>query len=108
MKPIPPKHKEKIASNPFYKKCVNCGSMNNIEIHHTFGQISEMWNYIPLCVKCHRGNFGTINKKAKERAEYESIMRLIESGFENLDKYQKPMDNTWENRINFYLNHYIK
>jgi len=108
MRPIPPKHKKLISDNPFYKKCVNCGSMNNIEIHHVFGQISEMWNYIPLCVKCHRGNFGTIKKEAKERAEYESIMRLIESGFENLDKYQKPMETIWENRINYYLNHFKK
>ena len=93
-------------------KCCVCGK-EGTELHHVFtGQgrknINEVWSIVGLCPKCHRGSFGTISKEVKERAEYESIMRLMESGFENLDKYQKPMDKTWPNRINWYLNHYKK
>lgn len=88
--------------------CICCGRQgcewNHVWTSMGAKKIEEIWSIIPLCPKCHRGNFGTIFPKAKEACERESIKRLIQSGFENLNKYQKPMDNTWINRINYYDN----
>lgn len=56
MRPIPPAHRREIANNDWYRHCIICGG-NQITIAHIFQyggkQISEMWNYLPLCVQCH-------------------------------------------------------
>jgi hypothetical protein len=38
-------------------KCVRCGSVNNIELHHKIqrkdGGTDDEWNLEPLCLPCH-------------------------------------------------------
>jgi hypothetical protein len=109
MRPIPHKLRRELGLDPFMKICVHC-SNEPVEWNHVWTyagkQINEIWSIIPLCQHCHRGNSGTIFQEAKERCEYESIKRLVDSGFENLEFYQKLNDKTWENRINYYTNVY--
>jgi hypothetical protein len=109
MRPIPKKLLNQLLADPRNQHCTKC-KRHGTELHHVWKyagkQINEAWAIVGLCTKCHRGSNGTISKKAKKEAEYESVMRLIESGFENLDKYKKPMDGYWENLINFYTKYY--
>lgn len=92
--------------------CIACGKYGT-ELNHVWTnmgskQINEVWAILGVCDKCHRGNNGTMKKGVKEKCEAESIKRLIESGFENLNLYQKPMDSTWENRVVYYTRYYKK
>lgn len=56
MRAIPPAHRREISNDEFFKKCVVCGS-HKVQIHHNFiyagKQISELWNYVPLCEEHH-------------------------------------------------------
>lgn len=44
--------------NRFDHKCVNCGSTEDLEIHHivplTLGGTNAITNLVPLCVNCHK------------------------------------------------------
>lgn len=124
MRPIPKKLRQRLVESKEMDECCCCkyddeekrksvkSRRTNIEWNHvwTFAgrQINEIWSLVPLCEYHHRGNNGTITKAGKEASEYESVRKLIDSGFENLSKYQKPMDNTWENLINYYTKYYEK
>ena len=109
MRPLPAKLRKRLKDDPFMKACVSCGGTQDIEWEHCWlhknKQINEAWSIVPLCMRCHRGNNGTVRSGVKDKARKASIERLIWSGFENLEKYRKPMDDTWENRINFYTKH---
>ncbi len=56
MRPIPAKHRKIISEDPYYKTCArkaDGGCWGRITIEHVFiyagRQISELWNYLPLC-----------------------------------------------------------
>lgn len=110
MRKIPEKLRRRLCEDDFMKCCVSCGSQLNIEWEHPWTyagkQINEVWSIVPVCRKCHRGNNGTVGPKVKDRARKASIERLIDCGFENLNLYKKPMDDTWEQRINYYTKYY--
>lgn len=78
--PISKKVREENSNDPFFKKCCNCGSEQDIEWHHplSYGknnkQISDI--VVPLCKKCHRGNgLGSIDPVARLWAELWAITR---------------------------------
>ncbi len=68
MQPIPQKHRKLIDQDTYYKSCVICGS-REVEIHHVFiysgRQISDMWNYQPVCRKHHAEGTPHNNKYKK-------------------------------------------
>jgi len=58
MRPIPPKLKEEMATDPFYEKCCIGGDCaGRIEWHHALiyagRQINEKWAILPACHKHH-------------------------------------------------------
>lgn len=105
MRPIPKKLRERLPKEFDMETCVNCGCEGS-EWNHVWKyagrQINEIWSIVPLCTFCHRGNFGTIYQEAKIASERESIRRLVDSGLENIEKYQKLGDTTWNDRIIYY------
>ena len=70
---IPPKIREIISNDPYYKKCArhNQDCDGRITIEHVFlyagRQISDLWNLIPLCERHHSVgkylNSGLLNKE---------------------------------------------
>lgn len=63
MQPIPIKHRELINTDPFFRECVRrkesiCSGRITIEHAFVYGgsQISEMFNYVPLCWHHHLGD----------------------------------------------------
>jgi len=97
MRKIPPKHREIINSDLYYKTCVrqnegNCAG--NITIEHAliFGgrQIAELWNYIPLCEYHHSvNNYQDGGDLDKEKNTYFALNRATD---EELLKYSKALD----------------
>jgi hypothetical protein len=90
MQPISEKHKKIISSDPFFKRCLICKSIK-IEIHHVWTyagkQISELFNYAPLCKEHHTGKNGFHNNKnIKEKIEYIMILRM---NYDDMTKYPK-------------------
>ncbi len=73
MRPIPARHKEIINSDPYYEVCARmneeCEGRMTIEHAFTYAgrQISEMWNYVPLCWYHHLG-LGLNKRKNREIA----------------------------------------
>ena len=62
------KYRESIVSK--YNRCFLCGSSRHIEIHHIYSgsrrkKSTEYGLVVPLCDKCHRGQFGVHNNKDK-------------------------------------------
>ena len=97
MRKIPLAHKNNISNDPFFKECArkNDGSCKGrITIEHALiyagRQISEMWNYVPLCeyhhdVNTQQGN-GDLNK---EKNVWIALNRAEKS---DLDKYSKAIN----------------
>lgn len=111
MRPIPASLKQRLLEEQDMETCCHCGRKADITWEHPWTyagkQINEIWSVIPACRKCHLGRNGTGTKGFKDSARYESIKRLIASGFENIDKYNKdPL--TWPNRIHYYTKFYEK
>lgn len=85
------------------KFCFICGR-RQVEWHHALiyagRQINEPYAIVPLCVKCHRGNNGTIYHDVKEKCELETI----KNGLQDLKiKYPK---FDWTKRLQFLTNRY--
>lgn len=92
MRPIPANHRKQIADDDFYRKCYVCGD-SKVEIHHVFSysgrQISEMWNYVPLCRAHHAEttphNMG-YKKDTRNYIEWCTVMKMTA---EDKQKYPK-------------------
>lgn len=81
------------------KKCCYCNA-TPVEWHHALQyhkQINEVYAIKPLCLDCHRGQFGTIKQAAKLKCEWLAITE----GIEHLEK-NYPKTN-WKQRLT-YLN----
>lgn len=98
MRPIPEKHRKKINNDPYYRTCARacdggCSGRTTIEHALTYAgrQISEMWNYIPLCEKHHgvehfSGSDSFLNKGinrciALNRATDEDLLKYGKANF---------------------------
>ncbi len=98
MRPIPIKHREIISSDPYFRVCarLNMDCNGRITIEHSFiyagRQISEMWNYVPLCWAHHLGD-----KFVKEVNQMISLNRATD---EELSKYPR---KNWS-QLKKYLN----
>lgn len=83
MQPIPTKVRQRLSRDEFMDKCVSCGN-SPVEWHHPIiygGKQANFWYTIsPLCTKCHRGNNGDIDLKAKVISKLIAIKRGITSG----------------------------
>jgi protein involved in ribonucleotide reduction len=105
MRPIPIKLRQRLANRTDMNTCCACKAGGKMEWNHVWiyagKQINEIWSIVPLCTYCHRGNNGTIFQASKEASEKESIKRLVESNFENLELYYK---KDWDSIIKQYGN----
>ena len=87
MRPIPPKLKAQIASDPYMRTCARLGLDCNGRItwEHAFiyagRQINEPWAIIPLCMYHHLGE--GLNKKINKQIALSRATR------EDLQKYPK-------------------
>ena len=91
-KPIPPKLKEEMASDPFYARCCirdnNCnGRVNNPEWHHNLIYAGQRQNakfcILPVCLYHH-----SIEKRTdiKEKLDYIMIMRATPKDFKKFPR----------------------
>lgn len=97
MRPIPLKHRKQIDTDPFFKRCVRFeeGSCSGrITIEHVFiyanRQISEMWNYLPLCWFHHldKGLDKRLNERiALSRVTEEELSKYPKKNWKQLKKY---------------------
>lgn len=99
MRPIPNKIRKQFKQ----EKCLVCDSIGN-EKHHALiysgRQINETFAIISLCTRCHRGDNGTIFKRAKDLSE----MKAIEKGLNELIiKYPK---FDWNQRLIYLKKQY--
>ncbi len=93
MRTIPANHRKKIDSDPYFKKCLFCS--NKPQIHHNFTyarqQISELWNYVPLCVLHHTGEKGVHKfRETKEKVDLHVLLKMTPL---DMAKYSK---RNWE------------
>ena len=80
------------------KICLNCHSGRSIEWEHAFGRtFPDDWNLQPLCSTCHRGNNGTV----KRRAKLQSMIRAIEMALEDDVETKYPKRN-WTQELKRY------
>ena len=91
MRPIPPKLREQMANDPYYKKCarssLECKGRITWEHAWIYGgkQINEVWAIIPLCVYHHLEE--GLNKHENQKIALQRATK------EDLDKYPK---KDWE------------
>ena len=97
MRPIPLAHKNNISNEPFFKECArkkDGSCKGRITIEHALiyagRQISEMWNYVPLCEYHHDVNFQQGNGDLdKQKNVWIALNRATD---EELMKYSKAID----------------
>lgn len=79
MRPIPLRIRKQLDELEFMKKCIWCGTQQNIEREHSLiysgRQINEVYAIQPLCRDCHRGYSGTIKREIKDYSEFIAIVR---------------------------------
>lgn len=96
MSNIPPTIRRQLANSDYMKKCIRCGTQQNIEWEHSLkyrGQkIQEDYAIQPLCRDCHRGYSGTIKREIKDYSEFIAIVR----GLKDLVKKYPRFD--WKRR----------
>ena len=90
------------------QRCIACGSNQNIEFNHSLivagRQLNEEYCLQPLCVKCHRGNFGTIDPYAKLISELTAITVGLQDLLEKYHKVDWVQRKKWlESRLKSYL-----
>ena len=78
MRTIPKKIRDKLSESDWMKKCLWCGTQQNIEWEHSLlykgSQINEVFSIQPLCRTCHRGYSGTIKREIKDYSEFIAIV----------------------------------
>lgn len=96
MRPIPLRIHKQLDEMEFMKKCIWCGTQQNIEREHSLiyagKQINEVYSIQPLCRDCHRGYSGTIKREIKDYSEFIAIVR----GLKDLVKKYPKFD--WQRR----------
>jgi len=79
MVPIPKKIRKKLSEMDFMKRCIWCGTYQNIEWEHSLKysgkKVQEDYAIQPLCRYCHRGYSGTIKREIKDYSEFIAIVR---------------------------------
>ena len=99
MRPIPDKIKKQLKQTG----CIICGTKRT-EQHHALiyagKQVNEIYAIVPLCVRCHRGNNGTIWQDVKEKAE----LIAIKNGLIDLKEKYPKFD--WTKRLQFLASKY--
>lgn len=96
MRKIPPKLREEMASDPYYKKCARYGSdcSKKITWEHAFiyagKQVNEKWAIIPLCEYHHLG--AGLEKHANElialrRATEADLLKYPKRDWKQLRSY---------------------
>jgi len=87
MRPISPRVRKIIDSDPFYKKCAISGRTDNLEMHHNLifagRQVDEAWAIIPLTKKIHD------REKEKDIGAKLDWIMLNRATDEQLKKYSK-------------------
>jgi hypothetical protein len=88
MSPIPPKLKQQMAADPWYKRCCITGRTEDIEWHHAHQfsgrQTQEYWCIVPLNKEVHKN----IRSWRTER-EMVDIIILCRADEATLKKYSK-------------------
>jgi 5-methylcytosine-specific restriction endonuclease McrA len=99
---------ERLSNLPRMFNCENCGSKQSIERNHAIiyagKRLNEEYALRALCTSCHRGENGTINR----RADLINKINAIQEGLEHL-KVNYPKRN-WKQELNRYLDefkHYL-
>ena len=74
---IPKKIRDPLSKDPRMKKCIACGSLNNIQWHHALDysgrSMQETYAIQPLCEPCHMGNSMRPTKYADAMSELVAI-----------------------------------
>ena len=97
------KIKHELLKKDEYKTCSNCGSSDNIHLHHitplAIGGTNEESNIVPLCEECHGKihgmdltNHAELTKAGIERAKHEEVEPLI-SVYEFYEALGEALDN---------------
>lgn len=93
MRPIPPKLKTELASDPFYDKCCICKYIG-VQWHHGLisagRQQNEKFCILPLCVNCHEQ---ARNKDFKEKIDWIMWNRATD---EEITRYSKAINYAYE------------
>jgi 5-methylcytosine-specific restriction endonuclease McrA len=99
--PKPTKKKKGAVKNPLFipKICDNCGSLNNLHMHHVFGAAnrkhSEKYGLkVYLCMECHTGSNGIhfnrpmdlwykarFQSKFEEQYGHEEFMKIFQRNY---------------------------
>lgn len=92
--------RQELAEDPRMKVCVHCGSTYRVQWQHCLiyqgRQINELYAIQPLCERCHMGEgLGSINQKAKMKAELEAISTGINSLIVKYPKFD------WRQRLRY-------
>lgn len=94
MRKIPDKHKTLISTDPFYRKCCleflgDCDGRITIEhaLIHAGRQISEMFNYVPLCEFHHAVNkYQDGGDFHKDRSVWIALNRATDQEIKSISK----------------------
>lgn len=98
MRPIPPKLREKIAADPWMKKCIYVGCSGKPEWEHAMiyagKQVNEAWAILPVCEYHHRGD--GLDKRFNEyvalsRATAADLARYARAGWDKKLEYLKSL-----------------
>lgn len=96
MNHIPPEIRKQLSNSDRMKKCIWCGTQQNIEWEHSLKysgkKVQEDFAIQPLCRDCHRGYSGTIKREIKDYSEFIAIVR----GLKDLVKKYPKFD--WQRR----------
>lgn len=103
MRPISPKNKEIINSDPYYKKCIreNEGTCRGkITIDHAYiyagRQIDELFNFIPLCTFHHAVNeYQDSGDYDKHKSQREAMLRMTNEDFIKYSKKDWNKEKIW-------------
>lgn len=87
MRPISPRVRKIIDTDPYYRRCCVSGRTINLEMHHGLifagRQVDEAWAILPLTKKIHE------REKEKQIGEYLDWIMLNRATDEQLKKYSK-------------------
>jgi hypothetical protein len=104
MRPIPLKMRQIIDGDLFFKRCLICGRLP--EINHNFEyadrQINEIWALTPLCERDHRKSniCYHLNNTTREMVDLCALMRATKADFA---KYPR---RKWNDELNYLQRHY--
>lgn len=86
MRPISPRVKNILNTDPFYKKCCITGR-RDVTMHHVWiyrmAQIDEAWAIVPLSASIHTSHLPT---EIRERCELISLIRATDEELANFPK----------------------